>query len=136
VTIEDIKENPSAYVNQTVTVSGEIEKIYGPRAFRMGGPDFFGNEVRVLTLKPLKPGIRRRADEPMIVRDLVLVTGVIRTISIAEIERELKLDLAPDVEIEYANRPILIAASVLVTARSGEPMSATTPSSGSTQKSR
>ena len=49
ITIGDITDNPNAFIGQTVTVSGEVEDIVGPRAFTMGDEGFlFGEELLVV----------------------------------------------------------------------------------------
>jgi hypothetical protein len=123
--VEDIKENPAAFVGKTVVVSGEVEQVYGPRAFQLGGTDFFDSEIRVLTAQPLKESVRRRADQPFIKDDIALVTGTVRNVVVADVERELSFDLDPTYEVEFENRPAIIASSVLISPRGQEASSAT-----------
>jgi hypothetical protein len=125
VRIEDIKENPSAYLGKSVTVSGEIESVYGPRAFQLGGRDFFDSEIRVVTTQPLKDSVRRQANQPFAVDDIALVTGTVRNIVVADVEREFSFDLDPNYEIELENKPAIIATSVLISPRGRETTSAT-----------
>lgn len=125
VRIEDIKENPSVYLGKTVTVSGEVERVFGTRAFELGGKDFFDSEIRVITAQPLKESVRRRADEPFRADDIALVTGTVRNVTIADVEREFSFDLDPNYEVEFENKPAIIASSVLISARGGASESAT-----------
>jgi hypothetical protein len=125
VRIEDIKENPSAYLGKTVTVSGEVERVFGTRAFELGGKDFFDSEIRVITAQPLKENVRRRAEEPFRPDDIALVTGTVRNVTIADVEREFSFDLDPNYEVEFENKPAIVATSVLISARGGAAESAT-----------
>jgi len=123
--IEDIKENPSAYLGKTVTVSGEVERVFGTRAFELGGKDFFDSEIRVITAQPLKENVRRRAEEPFRADDIALVTGTVRNVTVAEVEREFSFDLDPNYEVEFENKPAIVATSVLISARGAPSESAT-----------
>ncbi|HYX34554.1 MAG TPA: hypothetical protein VE954_15740 [Oligoflexus sp.] len=125
VRVEDIKENPTAYLGKAVTVSGEIERVYGPRAFQLGGTEFFDSEIRVLTAQPLKQGVRRRAEEPFAVDDIALVTGTVRNIVVADVEREFSFDLSPNYEVELENKLAIVASSVLISPRGQNVSSAT-----------
>lgn len=125
VRVEDIKENTAAYLGKTVTVSGEIENVYGPRAFQLGGKDFFESEIRVITAEPLKEGVQRRADQPFVRDDIALVTGTVRNVVVPDIEREFSFDLDPNFEIEFENKPAIIATSVLISPRGQGTQSAT-----------
>ena len=51
VTAGAIIQNPGAYLGKTVTVSGEVEKIFGPRAFNMDSGVNVG-ELLVLGAEP------------------------------------------------------------------------------------
>ncbi|WP_141734065.1 hypothetical protein [Oligoflexus tunisiensis] len=126
VRVEDIKENPALYLGKEVTVSGEIEKVFGTRAFQLGGTDFFDSEIRVLTNQPLKESVRRRAEEPFRVDDIALVTGTLRNIVVADVEREFNFDLDPSYEVEFQNKPAIVATSVLISPRGQATESATT----------
>lgn len=129
IRVEDIKENPAAFLGKTVTISGEIERVYGPRAFQLGGADFFDSEIRVLTAQPLKADVRRRAEEPFVADDIALVTGTVRNVVVADVEREFSFDLDPNYEVEFENKPAIIATSVLISPRGKGTESATVATS-------
>ncbi|HET9236643.1 MAG TPA: hypothetical protein VFO10_05310 [Oligoflexus sp.] len=132
IRVEDLKENTAAYLGKTVTVSGEIEEIYGPRAFKLGGKDFFDSEIRVITSQPLKASVQERADQPFRKDDIALVTGTVRNVVIADVEREFSFDLDPNYEIEFESRPAIIATSVLISPR-GQSATVATGSNQPTQ---
>lgn len=116
-TIERISENPAALYGQTVIVSGEIEDVYGSRAFRLGGREFFEDEVLVITSKPVPAVTERTADKPFAQNDIALVVGTVRSMVIADIERDIGYDFGADVEANFKDKAVLVATNVYVTPR-------------------
>lgn len=116
-TVTDIADNPDDYVGRTVTVAGEIEEILAPQVFRLGGEDFYGGELVVISEKPI-PRPTRRRDNTLVYRDIVQVTGVVRRLNSAQLEQELGWELGPKVEKELEEaETVVVASSVLVTPR-------------------
>lgn len=112
-TIEAIEQKPEAYLGQTVTVSGEIERIHGKRAFTLGGGDFvFEKELLVVTPVDFTNVADRPGGVGLNADDIVQVTGEVRRLEVAEIEHELDLDLTPELEIEFKSRPVVIARAL------------------------
>lgn len=106
ITARQIIENPAAYVGKTVTVTGEVEEIYEPRAFSMDSGLTVG-ELLVVGRDPY-PQVPEAGNRAYVVRDTATVTGVVRMMVTAEVERELGWDLAPEIEAEYNAKPVLI----------------------------
>lgn len=111
VTVADIVSSPAAYNGRTVTVTSSVEHAYGPRVFRLdedavlrGGID---NDLLVITENANMPAVN---NEWLI--DKATVTGVVRNLIIADVEREYGLDLDSQLEIDFRNKPVLIASSV------------------------
>lgn len=115
--VEEVAENPSAFTGKSVTLYGEVEETFGSRSFRLGGQDFFDKEILVFTRAPLSASVQRTADAPLTRDDLALVTGTVRTVTVAEIERELGFDLQPEYEVELENKLAIIADSVKISPR-------------------
>lgn len=103
VTVEDITENPARWVGKVATVRGEIESVHGPGLFTLEAPGA-NDDMLVYTPDsgPVQPG------------EQVWVTGPVRILAASEVERELGLHLAPELEIEFESRPVMMSADVTV----------------------
>ncbi len=110
VTAAQIIENPSAYVGKTVTVSGDVEEVWDPRAFNMDSGASIG-ELLVVGKDPF-PQVPGATDNAYVVSDIATVTGTIRNFVAADIEKEIGWDLTPDIESEFNGKPVLVAQSV------------------------
>jgi len=97
VTAARIADDPGAFVGQTVTVGGEVERTAGPRAYTLDG-GFGGRDLLVLGAQPREEG------------EEAVVTGRVRLLEVAEVERELGWDLDTELEVEFAQQPVLIAS--------------------------
>lgn len=118
VTIKDVVDNPDRYLGKTVTVSGEVEDIHGPKAFTLGGEGFlFNKELLVVSARPVPEIPDRPGDVDLVKDDITQVTGTVRRMTVAEVEREIGWDLHPDLEAEFIDKPVLIARSIHVTPR-------------------
>lgn len=107
-TIEEIEEDTSEYVGKTVTVSGEIARQVSPRAFIIQDDDFLGGED-VLVVSA--------TEAPLIEGTLARVTGTVRVLTTAEVEREYGFDLEPELEVELRDRPVIVATATALTPR-------------------
>lgn len=110
VTAKQIIENPAAYVGKTVTVSGSVDEIWGPRAFNMDSGLTVG-ELLVLGRDPF-PQVPDAGSRGYLISDIATVTGVVRIFATADVEREIGWDLDSRVEVEYNAKPVLIAQAV------------------------
>lgn len=109
-TARQVIENPSAYVGKTVTVSGDVEEIHGPLAFNMDSGLSVG-ELLVVGREPF-PQVGEAGNRAYVVNDVATVTGVVRMLVAAEVEREIGWDLDPRIEAEFNAKPVLVAQSV------------------------
>jgi hypothetical protein len=116
-TIEDLTERPALHYGQRFAVAGEVEEMYDPQTFVIGGTDFFDHELLVRSLEPLPVVDMRTAESPAVEGDIVHVTGELRPYVRTEVESELDWTLDTELEIEHASKPVLIASSVLVSPR-------------------
>lgn len=99
----DIINNPSAWVGRRVTVSGDVEEVWTPRAFNMDSGITVG-ELLVVSREPF-PNL---ADHDPLVDDVATVTGTVRMLAVAEVEREIGWDLQPEIEVEFTGKPMLV----------------------------
>ncbi|MBW4647947.1 MAG: hypothetical protein KME06_04495 [Kastovskya adunca ATA6-11-RM4] len=104
----EVTENPNLFYGKTLAVKGEVEDIVGPTAFTIDEDQLTsGGDLLVLVANPE----RTIADG-----EAVVATGQLRPFVIAEIERDYDLtwdlDLQRQLEVEYKDRPVLIADDV------------------------
>ncbi len=95
VTANQIIENPSAYVGKTVTVSGDVEEVWGPRAFNMDSGATVG-ELLVVGREPF-PNLADANNRAYVINDVATVTGVIRMFVTPDVEHEIGWDLDPKI---------------------------------------
>lgn len=114
VGVNELNENLEKYIGKTVTVRGEVEEVYGNRSFTVDEEGILGKDLLVISNKPLPPRVTGPEETPLVLKDdTVKVTGTVRRFVATEIERELGLDLEPQIEVEIEeNRPVIIAKSV------------------------
>ncbi len=117
VTAQQVIENPSAYVGKTVTVSGDVEEIWNPRAFNMDS-GISGGELLVIGREPF-PQIPDAGNRAYVVSDIATVTGVVRILVTADVNREIGWDLTPEIVAKYNAKPVLIAQTISFRAGAG-----------------
>lgn len=117
LTANQIIENPSAYVGKTVTVSGDVEEIWGPRAFNMDSGASVG-ELLVVGREPF-PNLADANNRAYVINDVATVTGVVRMFVTADVEREIGWDLDPQIEAEFNGKPVLVVQKASFRAGTG-----------------
>lgn len=124
VTVDEITDDATPFLGQTVTVTGEVARIGGPRMFTVEDSDLVGDEhLLVLSSRPV-PELLAESKDPLADYDEVTVTGTVRRLVVTEVERELGFDLDPEYEVEFRDRPVLIATAVRRAGVAGEPSAA------------
>ena len=107
LTIGDIHDNPSSFVGQTVTVTGEMEEMEAPGGwFTIDGSAAANDEILVYS----KDAVFTEDQE-------VTVTGKIDSLMITEVEQELGVDFDADFEEDFNGKPYIMAESVTPTVR-------------------
>lgn len=108
VSIGDLEDSADKYVGKTVNVTAEVEEVFGPRLFKIDEPNWGDLDGEVLVYLPSELAALVRED------DRVTITGTPRMFVKADIERELGwLEPDPDVEIEFSERPVLVASRIV-----------------------
>lgn len=116
VTIADVEQDPEQYFGQTVTVSGEINDVWGPDVFTIGGEGFAGALLIIVPESAQFVGVSEA--EPVEEDDIVQITGTVEEYIIAEIESEY--GFTPEYDIEYEERePAVVATTVYLSPRTG-----------------
>ncbi len=107
-TVDDIKDKPLQYVGRTMTVAGEVDKVFADNTFEIEGDGIiWEKKLLVLTKSPVKFGPTSVRDD-----DDVVVRGTIKQMAPAALEAELGRDLPAEVEQKYADQPVLVADDV------------------------
>ena len=108
VALDDLESNPTKYLEKRVEVDAEVEEVYGPRLFTIDEPHWGDLDGEVLVYAPTALAALVKDD------DRVTVTGTLRTVALAEIEREWGwFELSPEVEVEFLKKPMLIADRIV-----------------------
>jgi hypothetical protein len=108
--IEQLKAAPSQYVGRSITLAGKVENVRNNRSFTLEGDEWFvDDELLVVTKSPVKIGIGTEFQGSDVV-----VTGTVRNLVIAEIERDLGWDLEQELETRFRDKPVLVADSIRV----------------------
>jgi len=120
VTVSDITDNPSEYYDSTVTVSGEVGELIGPRAFTIGTQDDLGGGTLLVVGAQQLPNIIEGEAEEIAAEDVTQVTGPVREFNLAEIEDEVGADLDDGLFAEYEGDPAVVANTVDLTAEAAD----------------
>jgi len=86
-----------------LAVTGEVE-VVGPTAFKLDEDELFGASDLLVLMQRSKAKIEDGKT--------VAVTGVLRPFIVSKVERDFDLDLSPELEVEYENKPVLITEIV------------------------
>lgn len=115
VTTEDVGENTQALIGKTVTIRSEPLQKIGSNTFTVNDEEFFGSEPILVVNSSGEPFTFPEDDDTE-----VQVTGEVRNLAVADLNREYDLDLEPDLYIDYENRPAIIAQSIAPAPEPGE----------------
>jgi hypothetical protein len=112
-TIKQVNKNAQSYLDKRVTLTGEVEKVYNPKIFTLDGPGFLNDELLVVISGPSKvtQSDRKQAGtQGNVVEDAqVQVTGTVKRMALADIERVYGFNLDPKIEVEVERAmPVLI----------------------------
>lgn len=105
---EDLAESPETHVGETVVVSGEVDRIFSPRLFTVGGSDF-GQDLLVVSTDSIAQVSGRTGDVPLAEQDIVQVTGVVRRLDPSELGAEAGMTVPEAVASEFGGEPVVVA---------------------------
>ena len=107
VALEAITDNPTRYVGQTVSVRGEVDESYGPRAFSIDNGEWFDDDLLILdAVGPEMAGRQWAAD------DRVQVLGTVHLFRLRDFEQQMNVDLDDARLGEWEGKPVVFAWSV------------------------
>jgi hypothetical protein len=115
VTTEDVSENTQALIGKTVTIRSEPLQKIGTNTFTVNDEEFFGSEPILVVNSSGQPFTFPEDDDTE-----VQVTGEVRNLVVADLNREYDLDLDPDLYADYENRPAIIAQAIAPAPEPGE----------------
>lgn len=103
--VEEAEEEDAELIEgETVTISGEVEVLYEPHAFRLLG--------EAVTEGTLVIGADTVEANQISEGDVAQVTGTVTEFVIVDVEDELGIDLDDDVFVEFEDELVVIADSV------------------------
>ena len=108
---------PDDFYGKTVTVTGKIAHVIGPRAFTVGEDRPVDGELLVVPARPIAVPAGRAAAVPMVTDDVVRLTGEVRRFELVSFEREAGTQLDDGALHRWEGRPALLARTVEVSPR-------------------
>lgn len=127
-TVSAIRANPAQLEGRLVTVSGEVNRVFGPRWFSIGGEGFEGGEELLVVGSSRFPALLDDlADAGRVEDDIVQVTGRVRLFDQRAIEQELGAALGGNWWRLYERQPVLVMTALAVTPRVAVTPAATAP---------
>ncbi len=113
VTVAEIASNPTQFVGQTAAVSGEVEEVIGPTAFKIDEDAVFAggidNDLLVVAAGQNIPFINEELGDRT-----VLAVGPVREFNLAAVEQEIGYDLDDNLFNDWAGRPVIVAKAIYV----------------------
>jgi hypothetical protein len=113
VTVGKIVGNLNDYLGKTVTVVADVQEVLGPRAFTLDEDDVLagGIDNDMLVVSPQAGNLTPIENNWL--KNKVRVTGTVRGVVVAEIEREVGWDLDRKIKAEFKDvKAVLVASSV------------------------
>jgi hypothetical protein len=108
VKLDELEDNASRYVGQTVSVDAEVQDVLGPRLFTIDEPNWGDLDGEMIVFLPTALAALVRED------DRVTITGTVQPFAEVTVEREWGwFDLDPDTEVEVVSKPVLVASRVV-----------------------
>ncbi|MEZ4297191.1 MAG: hypothetical protein R3B70_19660 [Polyangiaceae bacterium] len=121
--VDTIREDPARYYGKTVTITGEVDKVYTDRVFELEGSGWaFNDNITVVTKTPV-----RIADMPLAKGDHLILKGTVQKFVTADITRDYGWTASPDVLLRIEKRPVLVAESIRLVGEYGTWSAKTTP---------
>lgn len=108
--VGQVTDDPMRFRGKRVQLNGEIARVYGPRAFALEGEGvWWDDEILVVTRVPVTIGGSTLTED-----DEVRVAGTVKTLTVAEVERDLGWDLEEELEVKFRDKPVLVADTIRV----------------------
>jgi hypothetical protein len=115
ISVDRIRDTPEAFIGERVRLAAAVAEQYGSRMLALKDDDpAFKEQMLVITSRPLSVllgdggGTLRKGET-------LLVTGTVRAGRLTELERELGVQLDPQVRARYEGKPVLVASEIVRT---------------------
>ena len=110
-----LADEAQSFVGQQVTVSATISEVVSPAAFRIGGEDFGGQSLLVLSAPAADfTDLGLELDQELVDSEAVVqVTGTVRQFDIAEFEEEFGVDYDDAVFEPFEGENVIVADRVV-----------------------
>jgi len=115
VQTEDVANNTEQYIGKVVTIRSEPIQKLDQNSFTVSSEQFFGRDPIIVINATGQP-----VTLPSESNQEVQVTGEVRNLVLADIERDYNLGLQSGIYREYENRPAIIARSIALAPEPGE----------------
>ena len=115
VTTEEVSEETNDLIGQTVTIRSNALEVIEPATFSVADQEFFGGENIIVVNASGEPFVLPTEDDTE-----VQITGEVTEFVLADVESAYDLDLDPDLYVEYADKPAIIAQSIALAPEPGE----------------
>jgi hypothetical protein len=109
-TLEQAIADPAEYVGETLTISGEVVKSYGPQAFAIREEEYFSADeaMLVVTNDPEAAALNEG--------EYVELTGEVQILTVADLDQEYNValdnDIVEEIEVTYAESPFFVAENI------------------------
>ncbi|NJL00397.1 MAG: hypothetical protein HC838_17225 [Spirulinaceae cyanobacterium RM2_2_10] len=107
VTIGEVSEEFTEYAGEMISVRSEVSELVGDSAFFLDEDQLFGGE-ELLVINTSNSAIELVEGDDTEVQ----VTGEVRQLVRADLEREFDLDLDPDLFVDFEGQPVVLASSI------------------------
>ena len=114
VTTEEVAEETDQLLGQTVTIRSDALEVIEPTTFVISDQEFFGGED-IVVVNASGEVFELPEDDTE-----VQITGKVARFVQANIESVYDLELDPDLYVDYADRPAIIAESLALAPEPGE----------------
>lgn len=115
VTPDELSENLTSLVGDSVSVRGESQETVDDIAFILTEEELFGGEEILVINASNEPFVIPSAGESRL-----QVTGEVREFILVDIERDYSLTLDPEIYAEYEQQPAIVAQSIALAPEPGE----------------
>lgn len=117
-TLEMAMDNPDEYLDETITIVGEVAKVYNAQAFVVRGEDYFEPDDGMLVIAYDPEGPMPEEGE------YVEITGEMRSMVLADLDKDYDITLenaiVQELAATFAEAPFLVAENIDYTQVSDE----------------
>jgi hypothetical protein len=114
VDLDELEDKPESYLEKTVLVEGEVDRVLSPHLFTIDERNWADAERELPVLVPEPFAAIVQTDAPVVVR------GVVQKVPIAKIQPAWSLFSSdPKIKAEIETRPVLVAEDVIAAGPGG-----------------